>query len=40
MLDREGGLIQLFNAKIVTKLCYFYFYKENENKLYFYIIYL
>jgi hypothetical protein len=37
MLVGEGGLIQLFNAKIVTKLCYFYFYKENESKLYFYI---
>ncbi len=37
MLVGEGGLIQLFNVKIVTNLCYFYFYKENESKLYFYI---
>jgi hypothetical protein len=36
MLVGEGVLIQLFN--IFTKLCCFYFSKENEGKIYFYIM--
>ncbi len=35
MVVRERGLVQLFNA--FTKLCYFYFSKGNEGKIYYYI---
>jgi len=36
MVVKERRLVQLFNA--FTKLCYFYFSKKNEGKIYYYII--
>ncbi len=37
ILVGDGDLIQLFNAKFSPKLCYIYFSKKNEGKIYFVI---